>query len=373
VPDPYRQIGTIDGSYGRISAAGVSSGKYGEIGLVYGWDKKPYRFQGNDDRDLLQGELHAQWAIEKFKKIANNKTAKPFFMGIGFVRPHTPLHAPDEYFDMYPIDEIELDNWLDGDELDTFWKENFQGELSLEGDVKTVYGYRGGNLKGPLLLKTLVDSYGGDRELALKYFLQAYLACITFVDDQVGKILDSLKSTGLNNNTIVILTSDHGWHLGEKNHLFKNSPWEESTRIPYILRIPNSEVKGVVNHPVSLIDIFPTLIDYCSLSGNTKKSNSGGNLGGYSLRAFLENPNTKNWVGPDYALTIIGNYGNQVPKEKQNYTLRTIDYRYIRYSNGKEELYHNKKDPYEWYNVVNDKKYIKKLKLLRNQLNQILK
>ena len=275
VPDPYRQIGTIDGSYGRISAAGVSSGKYGEIGLVYGWDKKPYRFQGNDDRDLLQGELHAQWAIEKFKKIANNKTAKPFFMGIGFVRPHTPLHAPDEYFDMYPIDEIELDNWLDCDELDTFLKENFQGDLSLEGDVKTVYGYRGGNLKGPLLLKTLVDSYGGDRELALKYFLQAYLACITFVDDHVGKILDSLKSTCLNNNTIVILTSDHGWHLGEKNHLFKNSPWEESTRIPYILRIPNSEVKGVVNHPVSLIDIFPTLIDYCSLSGNTKKSNSG--------------------------------------------------------------------------------------------------
>ena len=373
VPDPYRQIGTIDGSYGRISAAGVSSGKYGEIGLVYGWDKKPYRFQGNDDRDLLQGELHAQWAIEKFEKIAQNKTAKPFFMGVGFVRPHTPLHAPDKYFDMYPIEEIELDKWLDGDELDTFWKENFQGDLSLEGNVKTVYGYRGGNLKGPLLLKTLVDSYGGDRELALRYFLQAYLACITFVDDQVGKILDSLESTGLNNNTIVILTSDHGWHLGEKNHLFKNSPWEESTRIPYILRIPNSEVKGVVNHPVSLIDIFPTLIDYCSLSGNTKKSNSGGNLGGYSLRAFLENPNTKNWVGPDYALTIIGNYGNQVPKEKQNYTLRTIDYRYIRYSNGKEELYHNKKDPYEWYNVVNEKNYKKQLKKFRKQLYQFLK
>ena len=167
VPDPYRQIGTIDGSYGRISEGGITNGKYGEIGLVYGWDKKPYRFQDNDNRDLLQGELHAQWAIEKLEKIAQNKTAKPFFMGVGFVRPHTPLHAPDEYFDMYPIDEIELDKWIDGDELDTFWKENFQGNLSLEGDVKTVYGYRGGNLKGPLLLKTLVDSYEGDRELAL--------------------------------------------------------------------------------------------------------------------------------------------------------------------------------------------------------------
>ena len=96
-------------------------------------------------------------------------------------------------------------------------------------------------------------------------------------------------------------------------------------------------------------------------------------MGGYSLRAFLENPNTKNWVGPDYALTIIGNYGNQVTKEKQNYTLRTIDYRYIRYSNGKEELYHNKKDPYEWYNVVNEKNYKKQLKKFRKQLYQFLK
>ena len=131
VPDPYRQIGTIDGSYGRISEGGITNGKYGEIGLVYGWDKKPYRFQDNDNRDLLQGELHAQWAIEKLEKIAQNKTAKPFFMGVGFVRPHTPLHAPDEYFDMYPIDEIELDKWIDGDELDTFWKENFQGTYHL--------------------------------------------------------------------------------------------------------------------------------------------------------------------------------------------------------------------------------------------------
>ena len=128
----------------------------------------------------------------------------------------------------------------------------------------------------------------------------------------------------------------------------------------------------MVNHPVSLIDIFPTLIDYCSLLGNTKKSNSGGNLGGYSLRAFLENPNTKNWKGPNYALTIVGNYGLKYPKEKQNYSLRTADYRYIRYSNGKEELYHNKKDPYEWHNVVFEKRYSKKLKTFRAQLNNIV-
>ena len=77
MPDPYCQIGTIDLSYGRISAAGVSNGKYGEIGLVYGWDKKPYRFKGNETETNFK-QLHAQWAIEKFETIAQNKTAKLF-------------------------------------------------------------------------------------------------------------------------------------------------------------------------------------------------------------------------------------------------------------------------------------------------------
>ena len=372
VPDPYRQIGTIDGSYGRISDGGISNGKYGNKGLVYGWDLKPFRYISDEDRDLLQGEKHADWAINKLKKIAKNPSSKPFFMGVGFVRPHTPLHAPDEYFEMYPIEKIELDKWLHGDEFDTFWKENFQGDLSLDGDVKTVYGYRGGNLKGPLLLKALVDSYGGNRDLALKHFLQAYLACITFVDDQVGKILDALDETGLNKNTIVFLTSDHGWHMGEKNHLFKNSPWEESSRIPFIFRIPNSDVKGVVKHPVSLIDVYPTLIDYCNLKGSTVKGSKGGELGGFSLRPFLENPKVKSWNGPSAALIVVGNYGKKLNKYQQNYALRTTNYRYIRYSNGKEELYFNKKDPYEWHNLAGSKKYRHKLKKLRKQLNQAL-
>ena len=87
---------------------------------------------------------------------------------------------------------------------------------------------------------------------------------------------------------------------------------------------------------------------------------------------ILETPNTKNWKGPNYALTIVGNYGLKYPKEKQNYSLRTTDYRDIRDSNGKEELYHNKKDPYEWHNVVFEKRYSKKLKTFRSQLNNIV-
>ena len=103
-------------------------------------------------------------------------TETPFFMGIGFVRPHTPLHAPDKYFDMYPLESLKLDDWLIGDEKDTYWSENFDSEL-----------------KGPRYYRTLLKSYNGNRELAMKKFLQAYLACITFVDDQVGVILDTLE------------------------------------------------------------------------------------------------------------------------------------------------------------------------------------
>ncbi|CAI8270827.1 MAG: Arylsulfatase [Flavobacteriales bacterium] len=372
VPDPFRQIGTIDGSYGKLSDGGKSNGSHGSIGLVYGHDKKPFKYLSDDDRDLLQGEKHTRWAIQKLKELSESKTEKPFFMGVGFVRPHTPLHAPDEYFDMYPVDEIELDKWLDGDELDTFWKENYIGDLSIEGDVLSAYNLRRGNLKGPVLFNSLVKSYGGNRELALKYFVQAYLACVTFVDDQVGKIIDALEATGLSDNTMIILTSDHGWQMGEKGHLFKGSPWEESTRIPLLFKLPKSQIKGTVQHPVSLVDVFPTLIDYCKLKGSTKKSDLGGNLGGYSLRPFLENPDTKKWDGPDVALTMMGNYGNYA-KDRQNYSIRGLHFRYIRYSNGKEELYDHRKDPYEWYNLALESEYKKQLKKFRKQLYQFLK
>ncbi|MGK0254848.1 MAG: arylsulfatase A-like enzyme [Mariniflexile sp.] len=350
VPAPFNSIGGIDGSFGRLSEVGISKGIEGEKGWIYGWDKKPMRYINDDNRDLMQDELHAQWAVKKIQELETRSDKQPFFMGIGFVRPHTPLHAPDAYFDRFPLDAIKLEKWMVDDEKDTFYKDNFDPE---DND----------NNKGPRYYSMLLESYNGDRELALKHFLQAYLACVAFVDDQIGKVLDALNTSKFKDDTIIVLTSDHGWQMGEKQYLFKNSPWEESARIPMIIKTPSSRAGLKIEQPISLIDLYPTLTDYCNLKGTNKINAQGGDLGGYSLRPFIEEY-PKLWKGPKGALTVVGNYGVDIPTEKQNFSYRTKDWRYIRYSNGQEELYDHTTDAYEWHNLA----YTKKNKKTKNRL-----
>jgi arylsulfatase A-like enzyme len=354
VPAPFNTIGGIDGSFGRLSSV-ISQGKKDEKGWVYGWSKKPMRYINDNDRDLLQDELHAEWAVKKIKELEKREVQQPFFMGIGFVRPHTPLHAPDKYFDLFPIEDLKLEPWEKEDIKDTHWEANFDKDL-----------------KGTKYYKLLLESYNGDREMALKHYLQAYLACISFVDEQVGKVLEGLENSKFKKNTIVIFTSDHGWQMGEKDYLFKNSPWEESTRIPMIIRVPNVKSGIKVEQPVSLIDLFPTLKDFCNLTGDHKINKNGGEIGGFSLKPFLES-NSKEWQGPNGALTIVGNYGIQIPTEKQNFSYRTKNWRYIRYNNGQEELYNHQNDSYEWINLADDKKHQIIKSKLKKDMNQIIK
>ena len=354
VPSPYKEIGSMDGSYGRLSEAGISSGKKGEKGFVYGWDNKPMRYINDDDRDLMQDELHAKWAINKLNELEKKESEQPFFMGVGFVRPHTPLHAPDKYFDLFPIEDLQLNPWKENDKDDTYWDENFDREL-----------------KGKRYYRTLLASYDGDRELALKHFLQAYLACVTFVDEQVGKVIDALNDSKFKDNTIVVFTSDHGWQMGEKEYLFKNSGWEESARIPMIIKTPKTKAGLKIEQPVSLVDLYPTLMDLCNLKGDHKKNELAGDLGGFSLKPFLVNKKRK-WKGPNGALTVVGNYGVKTPTEKQNFSYRTKDWRYIRYNNGAEELYNHKNDDYEWNNLADNKKYKRIKKRLIKEMNQII-
>ncbi|QBY04214.1 DUF4976 domain-containing protein [Thalassotalea sp. HSM 43] len=359
VASPFADIGAIDGAFGRLSVA-KSSGKRNQPGWVYGWDKKPFRYISDDDRDLMQDEKHAQWASEQLKTLAQAENQAPFFMGIGFVRPHTPLYAPDKYFDMYPLEDIDLSHWLPDDQNDTFFQNNFP----TDG-------------KGLRYYRTLLQSFDGDRELALKHFLQAYLACITFMDAQLGKVLTALeRHPQLNDNTVIVFTSDHGWQMGEKGYLFKNSPWEESARIPMIVRTPDNTKQGQkISQPVSLIDIFPTLVDYANLSGNHKKNDKAGDLGGHSLRPLIDADTMSQWQGPKGALSVVGNYGNSGKKwqvEQQNYSYRTERFRYIRYSNGEAELYDHEQDPYEWHNQAKNEQYQQVINDLRQQVNNLL-
>jgi arylsulfatase A-like enzyme len=167
--------------------------------------------------------------------------------------------------------------------------------------------------------------------------VQAYLACISFIDAQVGRVLDALDAGPYAENTIVVFWGDHGWHLGEKRHWSKGTLWEESTRAPLMIMAPGVTPKRV-RAPVSFLDIYPTLIE---LAGLPPKED----LDGQSLVPLMNNPDME-WERP--ALTTY---------KKGNHTLRSKRWRYTLYADGGEELYDHEKDPLEWKNLSSDPAY----------------
>lgn len=360
VPSPFRDdFGAVDGSFGPLRILRPEENLTWRVG---GWSKpRELRYASDEDRDLTGDELNAQWAVEKLRAFAENPDSKPFFMGVGFVRPHTPLIVPQEYFDRFSLEEIELPEIKQGDAEDTFKHTVTSDEDDRSGD------------RGTKMYDSLVASYGGDHELALKKFIQAYLASIASVDDLVGDILDEVDNTSLKDNTIVVFTSDHGWGMGEKDYLYKNSLWQESTRIPLAIRAPGVSKAGAASDiPVSLIDLYPTLIDLCDLPSDTTINEKGRPLDGFSLKPLLADPAGGKWDGPDAALTALYKWATYYDPAFQNYSLRSKNWRYIRYENEKEELYHTAEDPHEWINLALDSNYADKLASFRKQLLGII-
>lgn len=355
-PSPFRdEFGAVDGSFGPLRKLRPEEDLVWRTG---NWARqRELRYESDDERDPTGDELNARWAVEKLKAFAADLDAKPFFMGVGFVRPHTPLIVPQEYFDRFPIEEIELPEILEGDAEDTFKHTVTSDEDDRSGD------------RGTKMYDSLVASYGGDRELALKKFIQAYLASVASVDDLLGDILDVVDNSPLKENTIVVFTSDHGWGMGEKDYLYKNSLWQESTRVPLVVRAPGvSETGAACGTPVSLIDLYPTLIDLCGLPSDTMKNDKGRPLDGFSMKPLLEAPSTGEWDGPDAALTALYKWGTYYDPAYQSYSLRAKDWRYIRYENEKEELYHTAEGPHEWTNLALDEAHADTLVSFRQQL-----
>jgi len=265
----------------------------------------------------------ADWVISQLRK----KHDKPFFLACGFFRPHLPWYVPPKYFDMYPLDKITLPNVNEND-LD---------------DVPPI----GRKMARP----------DGDHRKVIQYnqwrkAVQGYLASISFVDACLGRVLDAFDESPYAHNTIIVLWADHGWHLGEKLHWRKFALWEEATHAPLMIVAPGITKAGSRSHrPVSLIDIYPTLIDLCRLSPKPE-------LQGKSLLPLLKNPDAS-WSRP--ALTTYG---------RNNHSLRTERWRYIRYSDGTEELYDHHTDPLEWTNLAGDPKYQQLKQELRRWLPQ---
>ncbi|MDA7905078.1 sulfatase [bacterium] len=363
VPVPYREIGAVDGSFGPLISL---QGRRSTAGKPLSWQtgswskQRTLKVASQQERDATADELNGQWAVDQINARAGKPARQPFFMGVGFIRPHTPLIVPKRFFDRFPLDTIELPKIRKGDVEDTF-------SQSIRGIPDGADGPRSEDM-GTRLYNTLVESYSTEDE-ALRHFIQAYLASVASVDEQVGKILEAVDQSNLKENTIIILTSDHGWGMGEKNYLYKNSLWQESTRVPLIIRAPGVARSGAQsNQAVSLIDIYPTLLDLCGLPTETQKNNKGRELDGHSLKPLLVDPSTDRWKGPRSALTALYKWRTKYDPSQESYSLRSNEHRYIRYENGKEEFYDTRADPHEWTNLANDPRYSAELKVYREDL-----
>ena len=359
VPKPFAEIGWVDGSLGPFKdLSGYTNPQGNPLTWTTGNGRNiPYqvmRYQNDEDRDPTPDEQNANWAATQIQQLSRQTQDQPFFMAVGFLRPHTPLVAPQKYFDKFPLDKLELAVIHKEDENDTHL------HASYKGDVFTL-------TMGKRMYHAIKEAYGS-REEGLKRWTQAYLACVAAVDENIGTVLKALDNSPLKENTVVIIASDHGFHMGEKDYLYKNSLWEESTRVPLFMRVPGLTAPGQqIEHPVSLIHLYPTLVDLCGLPSETRKHETGHSLDGVSLLPLLAYNKPTKWEGPKAALTaVFAGSASKSDPAKQHYALRSERYRYIRYSNGMEELYDHKRDPYETRNLANRKKGT--VKNLRNML-----
>jgi choline-sulfatase len=251
----------------------------------------------------------ASWAIAKMRDAPKDQ---PFFMAVGFFLPHVPCYATQKWFDLYPDDDSLLPVVKEDDRADT---PRFSWYLHWE-------------LPEPRL--NWVRENDQWRNL-----VRSYLACTSFVDAQVGRLLEALDETGLSHNTIVVLWSDHGYHLGEKAITGKNTLWERSTRVPLIFAGPGVSKNAKCNQPAELLDIYPTLIELCGLSPRA-------DLEGLSLLPQLHDA------------TLPRERPAITSHNQGNHAIRTARHRYIRYADGSEELYDLASDPREWTNLAAD-------------------
>jgi len=265
----------------------------------------------------------ASWAKERLQE----KMEEPFWMGVGFYRPHVPQFASQKWFDMYPLDSVQLPK-------------------TIADDLKDIssYGIDISRLKHVSPTHEWVTENN-----EWKPIVQSYLACVSFVDAQVGRVLDALDNGDYGDNTYVVLFSDHGFHLGEKERFAKRSLWEDGARVPLIIVGPGIPKGKVCKKPVQLLDIYPTLLELSNLDPDPK-------LEGNSLVPLLKNTES-DWN--HYARTCFG---------PGNYAIISEDYRFIQYNDGSEEFYDHKTDPNEWHNVVENPEYSKIVEQHRSQI-----
>lgn len=282
-----------------------------------------------DREDMPEGkmfdELISEWAVNKL----NEDHEKPFFLAVGFVRPHVPYTAPKEFFEIYNLEEIKIPHVPDDEMSDI----PIMGKSIAFGTIKTGDHYAVSNLS---------DTYW-------KELVYGYLACVSFVDHELGKVIKALENSTYADNTVVVLWSDHGQHLGEKKHWRKQALWEESTKVPLFYKLPGKSEGFECDETVSLLDIYPTLVELCNLPKAPKAE-------GNSIVPLLKDPATE-WNKPVLSTWYY-----------KNHAVRNNHWRYIKYRNGGEELYNHQNDPEEYVNLAEDPLYAEVITELKKSL-----
>lgn len=325
MPECFKRNGYTTWGRGKLFHAKLTEGR-----IEKNFDNRPIYMGGfkpfPDEDHQVKGKF---WGIQSypdsiFPDVKNANAAidflkeshdNPFFLALGLWRPHTPFTCPQRFYDMYDMNDITLPK-----------------------------GYKKGDIDDiPELAKRLLDPFHRFNEadkLEWREIIRAYLACNSFADWNIGRVIEALDKSPYAKNTIVVFWSDNGYHCGEKNHWEKNTLWEQGSRVPLAIRIPGNKNDGeICSKPVSLVDLYNTLVDYCGIQPPKKQ------LQGESLRPLLENTDAR-WNHP--ALVTYGEGYAAICDGR---------YRYIQYADGTAEFYDDLKDPYEFKNLIDNSDY----------------
>jgi uncharacterized sulfatase len=313
----------IAGEHARVA---VGSGNYGG---TLSW----LSAEGTDE-EQTDGKI----AAEARRLLRENKD-KPFFLAVGFFRPHTPYVSPKSYFGLYPLEKIAL-------------AENPPGDR--EGR--------------PVAALTVFPPHYGMDEGLQRTVTQAYYASVSFMDAQFGLVLDELDRLGLADNTVVVFLSDHGYHLGEHGQWQKMTVFEEASRVPLIIAAPGMKAAGKSTTRVAeLVDVYPTVADLCGLAASKE-------LEGTSLRPLLDDPE-KPWKKGAFTQVIHAKGGGRINKAQHKPTMgRSVcneRYRYTEWNEGEDgvELYDHQADPHEWRNLADDPSSVEAVRRMKSLLH----
>ena len=328
--DTQKSLGWPIGHWGANDITTPANTPVSDVSVAINWANFDIAGLDNSLEDDMADTRLATWAVNKLNAMSGTTPENPFFMALGLYAPHKPNYVPQKYLDMYPLETIPFPDFLASGT--TLTEKTTNDRADIPASVIAAYTNRI-NRVAPAI---------ADEDL-FKEMLQGYYAAVSYADAQLGRILDALDASGQVDNTIVVFWSDNGYHVGEKGIFAKHTLWNRTTNIPCIMAGPGIAEDTNYNGVISSLDIYPTLVAQCGLTGP-----SVANLDGQDISAQLTTPGTV-----DTSRRVV-----TVETDGVSFTVSSNQYKYINYQpSGAEELYDILVDPNEWTNLATNPAY----------------